>query len=451
MVAQILAGIIFVSMFVLIVIDKIPRHIITLSSALLVIVFVFLLCMRDSAAVWRSLNLGAFTHLGFWYGAEEGSTGVNWATITFILGMMIMVEGLGLSGFFRWLCLTLAKLVHYRIVPLLVSFMIMSGVLAMFIDSITVVLFLATVTVELSQLLKFDPVPMIMTEIFCANLGGSATMCGDPPNIIVGTSFGLTFGDFLTNTGVIALICMVFTVLYFLLVFGRKMKKNEVHASEISCPDPNSVVEHWPAFYMCLGVFLITIVLLVTHASTGLSVATIGVLSAVMTILVILITFRGEGVKKIFKGIDYHTLLFFVGLFVTVSGLEETGVLELIANLIEDITGGNIAMVITIILVMSAMFSALVDNIPFAATMIPVVRSLATQGLDLHMMAWALSMGTDLGGNATPIGASANVVGTSVSAKSGHPITWGRYCKVAVPGTIMVVGISLVCLLLRVI
>ena len=188
MVAQILAGIIFVSMFVLIVIDKIPRHIITLSSALLVIVFVFLLCMRDSAAVWRSLNLGAFTHLGFWYGAEEGSTGVNWATITFILGMMIMVEGLGLSGFFRWLCLTLAKLVHYRIVPLLVSFMIMSGVLAMFIDSITVVLFLATVTVELSQLLKFDPVPMIMTEIFCANLGGSATMCGDPPNIIVGTS-----------------------------------------------------------------------------------------------------------------------------------------------------------------------------------------------------------------------------------------------------------------------
>lgn len=449
MTAQILAAIIFVTMFVLIVMDIFERHYVTLVSGALVIIVVFLLTLHNTSMIWNTLNLGVLKDLGFWYGGAESSSGVNWATIIFILGMMIMVEGLGLSGFFRWLCLTLAKIVQYRVVPLLVAFMIMSGFLAMFIDSITVVLFLATVTIELSQLLKFDPVPMIMTEIFCANLGGSATMCGDPPNIIVGTSFGFTFGDFIQNTGVIALVCMVFTIFYFLLVFGRKMKRDEVDASEIVCPDPKTVVGNWKAFYACLVVFLITVVLLVTHATTELSVATIGVTSALMTMAVIFVSFKGEGLKKIIKGIDYKTLLFFIGLFVTVGGLEETGVLELIAQFIEKITGGNIVMVVSIILLMSASFSALVDNIPFAATMIPVVRSLATQGLDLPVMAWALSLGTDLGGNATPIGASANVVGTSVAAKNGHFISWGRYCKYALPGTVLIVLISLGMLLLR--
>ena len=160
---------------------------------------------------------------------------------------------------------------------------------------------------------------------------------------------------------------------------------------------------------------------------------------------------------QVYSGLSNSTVVLFAGMFVIGAAMFQTGLAQKIGVTVVKKAGTDekklmlALMVITIILVMSAMFSALVDNIPFAATMIPVVRSLATQGLDLHMMAWALSLGTDLGGNATPIGASANVVGTSVSAKSGHPITWGRYCKVAVPGTIMVVGISLVCLLLRVI
>lgn len=143
----------------------------------------------------------------FWYQASEAgesSSGINWSTILFIAGMMLMVEGMGKAGFFRWLCLQLAKLVRYRTVPLFIVFMVMSSVLAMFIDSITVILFLAAATVELARLLKFNPVPMIISEIFCANLGGSATMCGDPPNIIIGTSLGYSFADFITNTGVIA-------------------------------------------------------------------------------------------------------------------------------------------------------------------------------------------------------------------------------------------------------
>lgn len=185
-------------MFLLIILDQFERHVITLVSGALVLILVFGVCMHSPAAIWEALNLRSFFTAGFWYGAgEESTAGINWSTILFIAGMMIMVEGLGTAGFFRWLCLSLAKLVHYHVVPLLICFMCLSAVLSMFIDSITVVLFLATVTLELAQTMKFDPVPMILSEIFCANLGGAATMCGDPPNIIIGTSLGYTFFDFI--------------------------------------------------------------------------------------------------------------------------------------------------------------------------------------------------------------------------------------------------------------
>ena len=172
--------------------------------------------MSDST-IMESLNLRNIFTLGFWHtsGAETASIGINWATIIFIAGMMVMVEGMALSGFFRWLCMKIAKLVNYKPVPLLISFMIMSFCLAMFIDSITVILFLAAVTVELAKLLKLDPVPMILSEIFCANLGGSATMCGDPPNIIIGTALHYSFFDFLKNTGLMAVCSLVLIIIYF--------------------------------------------------------------------------------------------------------------------------------------------------------------------------------------------------------------------------------------------
>ena len=214
---KILAVAIFVVMFALIIWDRFPRQWVTLGSGALVLVLVFGLCMHDGGAIWETLNLSCFIQKGFWVGSSESNTGINWSTIVFIAGMMVMVEGMGHAGIFQWLCLKIAKLVHYRTVPLLICFMVMSALLAMFIDSITVILFLAAVTAELAKTLYFDPVPMILAEIFCANLGGSATMCGDPPNIIIGTSLGLSFFDFLGNTGVIAAVCLVFTVVYFWL------------------------------------------------------------------------------------------------------------------------------------------------------------------------------------------------------------------------------------------
>lgn len=445
--AQIAALVIFIVMFVLIVSERIERHIVTLGCALLTLVVVFGLIMNSKEAVLEALSLHSFTHTSFWYQAGGGSssTGINWETITFIAGMMIMVEGMGDSGFFRWLCMTIAKAVHYRTVPIFMTFMVMSAGLAMFIDSITVIMFLAAVTVELARILKLDPVPLILSEIFCANLGGSATMCGDPPNIIIGTSLGYSFADFITNTGVMAGISLIFVLIYFYFCFHKELKPTSGAVRPDHYPDPKEAIVNRQAFVTSCVIFFFAVVLLVTHAQTHLTVSCIGVLAALATLLT-----AGKRAGSLLRRVDYKTLLFFVGLFVVVSGLEQTGVLEILAGLISKASGGNPLMVIAIIIWGSAVASAFIDNIPFAATMIPVIRSLAeVQGIHMDTLAWALAMGTDIGGNATPIGASANVVGTSIAAKSGHPISWGKYCKIMAPATVIVILISMLFMFVR--
>lgn len=449
MIAQVLAVVIFVAMFLLIVTEKFERHIITLSCGLLTLLLVFGLAMHSMAAITETLNLYSIIKPDFWYTSGSGgesTSGINWATIIFIFGMMVMVEGMAKAGFFRWLCMRLAKLVNYKPIPLFITFMIMSFVLAMFIDSITVILFLAAVTIELAKLLKFNPVPMILSEIFCANLGGSATMCGDPPNIIIGTSFEYSFADFLTNTGVIAAISMIVIILYFYFIFGKEMAASSSQDIDFSSiPEPKEAITNKKDFIISSIIFGCAVVLLVTHAQTGLTVAFIGTAVAIATLIT-----AGKNALELLKKVDFKTLLFFIGLFAVVGGLEQTGILEKIATLIGDISGGNLKLMVAIIIWLSAIASAFVDNIPFAATMIPIIRSLAaTQGVDLQTLAWALSMGTDIGGSATPIGASANVVGTSVAAKNGYFIGWGKYCKSAAPATIIVVTISMLIIFIR--
>ena len=448
MAAQIAAVLIFLVMFLLIIMDKIERHIITLGCAVVTMVVVFGICMHSMTALTETLNVAQIFTRGFWYTAgeaSESSAGINWATIIFVAGMMIMVEGMAAAGFFRWLCMTIAKAVKYKVIPIFITFMFMSSILAMFIDSITVILFLAAVTLELADLLDFDPVPMVLAEIFCANLGGSATMCGDPPNIIVGTSLQLTFADFITNTGVLAGISLILVIIYYYLIFHKELRVKRTGKVVTEYPDPKSAITNKTSFAISTVIFLCAVVLLVTHAQTGLTVATIGLGIAIVTLIT-----SGKNIVKVIKGVDYKTLLFFIGLFVVVGGLEQTNVLKLIAEFIGSVSGGNLYVMVAIIIWVSAIASAFVDNIPFAATMVPVIQSLAAlNGVNISTLAWGFSMGTDIGGSATPIGASANVVGMSVIAKEGHIVGWGKYCKSAVPATIIVMVVATVGIWLR--
>ena len=448
MIAQIFAVVIFLAMFILIITEVWERHIVTLGCALLTLILVFGICMHSPSAIIETLNIHSIFSPGFWHTAgeaSEASAGINWETIVFIAGMMIMVEGMANSGFFRWLCMKIAKLVKYQIIPIFITFMLLSFVLAMFIDSITVILFLAAVTVELSQLLKFNPVPMILAEIFCANLGGSATMCGDPPNIIIGTSLGFSFADFVTNTGLIAVIALVLVVIYFYFIFRKELTENAGKIDPSTLPDPEEAIVSKKGFTISCVIFLCAVVLLVTHSQTGLTVSCIGVFIAAVTLIT-----SGKDALDLLKKVDYKTLLFFVGLFVVVGGLEQTGILTILAGFIGKVSGGNLKVMIAIIIWVSAVASAFIDNIPFAATMIPVIDSLAAaQGIDISILAWALAMGTDIGGSATPIGASANVVGIATAAKSGHMIKWGKYCKAMALATILVVLVSMLMIYAR--
>lgn len=449
MAAQITAVIIFLIMFALIITEKIPRHIATTICSVATIILVFGVCMHSAAALWDTLNFQTFTSVDFWRaGAEatESTKGINWQTIIFIAGMMIMVEGMALSGFFSWLCLTIAKAVRYNTTKIFIMFMILAFVLSMFIDSITVILFLAAITITQSKLLQFNPIPVIIAEIFCSNLGGSSTMCGDPPNIIIGTALHYTFTDFLTNTGVIAIICLVLMIFFFYMCFRKKLGTQNLSEEEIAkMPTPQSAITDKRAFIISTVIFLCAVILLVTHGQTGLTVSTIGIIAAVATCIT-----AGKKSKAILRRVDYPTLVFFTGLFIVVGGLEETGILELIATFIHAISGGNITFIVIIIIWISAVASAIIDNIPFSATMIPIIKSLAvTSGADLSVLAWTLALGTDIGGSATPIGASANVVGIAVASKNGHHISWKQYCKYSIPATLIVITVSMLYIIVR--
>lgn len=449
MLSQILAVVIFIAMFVEIVRERIPRYAVALIAGGVTLVVVFLLAMQSVPAVMEALSFHSMGELTFWYTGHtvvnEMNEGINWSTIIFISGMMIMVEGMSEAGFFDWLCLRLAKMVDYRPVPLLICFMILSAVLSMFIDSITVILFLAVASVRLAHLLKFDPIPLIIAEIFTANLGGAATMSGDPPNIIIGTALGLTFWDFLQNTGIIVLVGLLIIVPYFYFCFRKELKGGVGKAGlQGMSLDPRAAISSKLKFAISVFIFVFAVVLLITHAMTGLTVATVGVIAAILTLA------TNRAPIRLLKRVDWQTVLFFIGLFVTVSGLEQTGVLEAMANGIAAITGGKLSLMVIIIIWLSAIASAFVDNIPFAATMVPVITSLSTtMGVDLNTLAWTLSMGTDIGGSATPIGASANVAGTAIAAREGHPISWGRYCKYSAPAAGIVIALSMVMILLR--
>jgi len=432
---QLIAIIIFVFIYFLLILDKIHRTIVALWGALL---FASLPIFTAQGVKFGLLTQGDLLHYE------------NWEALGLIFGMFTLVAALRESGFFRWLGLSLVKWANFDVLKIFVLFALGAAVLSAFMDSITVLLFLATLTVEICALLKINPLPLLFLEICSANIGGSATMVGDPPNIIIGTSFHFSFLDFVWNTGPIALAAFAVNLAFFCLwywgVFRSRKEIKERAISKHLMLDPASAITDLKLMRIGVAVFTLVITLLVFHHFLGLSVAFVGILGASLVLLL-----GGEKMPEVLERIDWHTLIFFACLFIMVGGLEKVGVLSSIAHQIEVLSGGKPLVATIAILWLSAILSAFIDNVPFAAAMVPILKSLSlSSGIPLSTLSWALALGTDIGGNGTPIGASANVVGISVTEKrTGKKISWGEYCKVAVPATLLSVLICTVLIYLR--
>ncbi|MGB9613543.1 MAG: SLC13 family permease, partial [Candidatus Margulisiibacteriota bacterium] len=426
---------IFLLIYFLLITEKLHRTIVALWGALL---FASLPVLTTEGIKLGILTQGDLLHYE------------NWEALGLIFGMFTLVAALRESGFFRWLGLTLVKWANFDPLKIFIFFAVASVVLSAFMNSITVLMFMATLTVEVCGLLRINHLPFLFLEICSANIGGSATMVGDPPNIIIGTSFHFSFLDFVFNSGPIALLAFLANLLFFYLWYQAVFKDRKRIAQEASekhlTIDPASALTDLKLMRRGVVVFGVVMILLALHHVLNLSVAFVGILGASLVLLL-----GGEKMPEVLERIDWHTLIFFACLFIMVGGLEKVGVLADIAQWIANISGGRPFLAVMIILWVSAILSAFIDNVPFAAAMVPVVKDLSLQtGIPLSTLAWALVLGTDIGGNATPIGASANVVGISVSEKrTGKKITWKEYCLVAAPSTLISILVCSILIYLR--
>ena len=402
-----------------------------IAVAIFIIVYVLMISERVHRTI--AVILGAVLMVGF--GILDGHHVVeyiHWEALGLIFGMFILVAALSESGFFRWVGLETLKLTKFNVFYVFIFFCVLAGFLAAFMDSITVMIFMASLTVEICLILKMPPIPFLIAEICSANIGGSATMVGDPPNIIIGTSLNFSFMDFVTHTGPIAVMVFLIniTLFYFwykkIFVGGKKDLEKIYH--EHKELEPFNAIKDLRLMRISLAVFVFTVTLLVLHQILDLLIAFVGILGGTLVLL-----FGGKKMPGLVEKIDWHTILFLAGLFVMVGGLEQVGILSDIASGIASVSNGNIIITVTLILWVSAICSSVLDNVPFAAAMVPVLRNLEATGLPLPAMAWSLALGADIGGNATPIGASANVVGLAVAEKHGVTISWKEYCKVAYP------------------
>ncbi len=419
--------------------------------AVAILVVVYALIVSDRVHRTTAVLLGVVLTLGLGIlTIEDAMVFVNWEALGLIFGMFILVSALTQSGFFRWIGLHALRAADFRAPRIFFLFAGLSALLAAFMDSITVLIFMASLTIEVCRVLELHPAPFLLGAITSANIGGSATMIGDPPNVILGTSLNLGFGDFVVNTGPIAVAAFLANAAFFYVYF----RKTDLHAKGRSARDlleqhrelePFTAVRDVRLMRVALVVFAFTVTLLILHQLLDLVVAFVALLGATLVLI-----FGGKDMPELVEKIDWHTLLFLGGLFVIVGGLDKTGVLKDTAAAISDVAGGNLPLLLTTLLWSSALLSMLLDNIPFAAAMVPIIRNLSLQqGVAVAPLAWTVALGADIGGNGTPIGASANIVGLAVAEKGGVRLTWPEYVRVAMPAMFITVAVVNLLLVLR--
>lgn len=365
---------------------------------------------------------------------------IDFNTLGLLIGMMIIVGITAETGLFKYVALKAAKMAKGKPKRILVALVIITAICSAFLDNVTTVLLMVPVTFSITRQLRVNPIPFLITQIIASNVGGTATLIGDPPNIMIGSSVKeLTFMAFINNLAPIAIIIMLAYVPLFILLFGKQIKSTPELQRSIMDMDERAMITDHKLLRKCLLVLGFTIIGFFLHQSLHLESATVALTGAFLLLLL-----TGEHMlEHAFHSVEWTTLFFFVGLFVLVSGLVETGVIAKLAAQAIELTGGNLLATSMLILWLSAIASAFLDNIPFVATMIPLIHEMGNMGVsNLEPLWWSLALGACLGGNGTLIGASANLIVAGLAGKEGYPITFIKYLKVGFPLMILSIILS---------
>jgi Na+/H+ antiporter NhaD/arsenite permease-like protein len=378
---------------------------------------------------------------------EDARHAIDLNVIFLLMAMMMIVGILKKTGVFQWMAYKSFQLAKGNVFALSAILMVVTAVASAFLDNVTTMLLIIPVTIEIALTLKIDPVTLLMPEVFASNVGGTATLIGDPPNIMIGSYAKLSFVDFVQNLTVICAISLVFTVIYFVYYYKRGYLKAQVG-------DVQNLIEHlWEEYKITNKVLLIqggiilgiTIFLFIIHGALHMEPS----IAALIGAAILMVISRVDIVEMLEHEIEWPTLVFFMMLFIVVAGAEETGLIQVIADWVKDMSKGSLVIAILMILWVSAIASAIIDNIPFTATMLPIVAYLTTEipGAQDGILWWALALGACLGGNGTMIGASANVVTVGMAERAGFHISFMQYVKVASIPTLVTIILCTIWLL----
>jgi Na+/H+ antiporter NhaD/arsenite permease-like protein len=418
---ELLAGAIFIGIYALIVTEKIHRTLAALLGASLVI----LLKLVDQ---------------------REAFASVDFNVIFLLAGMMIIANVMAKTGVFQWLAVEAVRRAQGQPYQLLLLTSVITAVVSAFLDNVTTVVLLTPITFFVAQRLGTSPLPFLISQVIASNIGGTATLIGDPPNIIIGSQMGKDFNDFLLNLAPAAIAALV---VYLLL--ARWLFRDELRAAT-SALEPEDIarlvdeerkIVNVPLMRISLAVMALTIVGFLFSRALGLEGATIA-----MTGAVVLMIAAREDVHEIFNTVEWPTLFFFIGLFILVGAVVKAGIITDLATTVLTWTGGRTDLAALAVLWMSGFISAIVDNIPYTVTMVPLIQQLG-QSVDREPLIWALALGANLGGNATVVGASANVVVASMSEARGHPITFVQYLRYGVPAALATMAVATIDIWIR--
>jgi Na+/H+ antiporter NhaD/arsenite permease-like protein len=355
---------------------------------------------------------------------HEPATGIDWEVIFLLLGMMLIVAVLRQTGLFEYLAIWSAKRARGRPFRIMVILCVVTAVASALLDNVTTILLVAPVTLLIAERLGLSPVPYLIAEVLASNIGGTATLVGDPPNIIIGSRAELSYMDFLVSLGPIALVILVVFLGLARLLFRRDLVARPERVAEVMSLDEREAITDVGLLVRSVLVLVVVTVVFVLQAVLHYDPSVVALMGGGLLIAV-----SGRQVGELVRDVEWGTLLFFVGLFLMVGGLVEVGVLDGVAEWAGEVTDGRPLVATMLILIVSAVLSGFVDNIPYVAAMAPVVAVLSADLAGGEVLWWALALGAGLGGNATLVGASANVVVAGIAGRSGHPIRFGEFLK----------------------